>query len=184
MPNSKISRLIHVFGLAAALTLTSSAALAVDSVTLEYGVGNKTAVTRVAAQWNWAKPLTHTADGVVVGHWDVSASHWHGSRFNNTPGQSQSFYTLGVTPVIRWQSKGETGAYAEAGLGLHYFSDLYNNNGSQLSTHYQFGTLLGAGYRFSPKFDLGLRIQHFSNGGFKSPNTGVNLAIVRAAYRF
>src|SRR5690606_29613744 len=116
---SRITRKLNParLGLAALLGLSSSAALAADSITLEYGVGNKTAVTRVAAQWNWDKTLMKTADGVVVGHWDLSASHWHGSRFNNTPGLSQSFYTLGITPVIRWQGNGATGPYAEAGLG-------------------------------------------------------------------
>jgi lipid A 3-O-deacylase len=169
---------------AMAFTLMASAAVAVDSVALEYGVGNKTGVARVSAQWNWEKPLWKSAQSQLVGHWDVSASHWKGTRFNNIPDRNQTFFTLGVTPVLRWQGLAATGPYGEAGLGLHYFSDLYNNNGSQLSTHYQFGTLLGAGYRFSNKLDLGLRIQHFSNGGFKQPNTGINLAIVRAAYRF
>ncbi|WP_304797578.1 acyloxyacyl hydrolase [Lacisediminimonas sp.] len=167
-----------------AFTLVASAAFAVDSVALEYGVGNKTGVARVSAQWNWNKPLWQSGQSQLVGHWDVNASHWKGTRFNNIPDRNQTFFTLGVTPVLRWQGLEATGPYGEAGLGLHYFSDLYNNNGSQLSTHYQFGTLLGAGYRFSNKIDLGLRIQHFSNGGFKQPNTGINLAVVRAAYRF
>ena len=166
------------------LTLATSAALAVDSVALEYGVGDRNGVTRASAQWNWNKPLMRSAQSEVVGHWDVSASHWHSRRFNNVPGQTQDFFTLGVTPVLRWQGVAATGPYAEAGLGLHYFSKLYNNNGAQLSTHYQFGSLLGVGYRFTGNFDLGLRIQHFSNGGFKQPNTGVNLALIRAAYRF
>ncbi len=174
----------HKATVAIAFTLMTSTALAVDSMALEYGVGNKTGVARVSAQWDWKKPLWQSSQSQLVGHWDVNASHWKGTRFNNIPGRDQTFFTLGVTPVLRWQGLATTGPYGEAGLGVHYFSDLYNNNGSQLSTHYQFGTLLGVGYRFASKMDLGLRIQHFSNGGFKQPNTGINLAIVRAAYRF
>ncbi|TSB44416.1 acyloxyacyl hydrolase, partial [Alkalicoccobacillus porphyridii] len=40
------------------------------------------------------------------------------------------------------------------------------------------------GYVFSNKLDLGVRLQHYSNGGIKHPNGGVNLALVRAAYHF
>lgn len=171
--------------LAFAFAIAASAAHAVDSVAIEYGTGNRTDITRVSAQWNWKKPLWTSSQTELTGHWDANATYWHGSRFNNVPGSEQNFYSLGITPVLRLQGlNSRTGPYGEAGLGAHYFSDLYNNNGSQLSTHYQFGTLLGVGYRFSNKLDLGLRIQHFSNGGFKQPNTGVNLAIVRAAYRF
>jgi lipid A 3-O-deacylase len=171
--------------LALALACAATCASAVDSVALEYGTGNRTDIVRLSAQWDWQKPLWQSASSELRGHWDANLTHWHGSRFNNVVGASQDFVSAGITPVVRWQgANSKTGLYGEAGLGVHWFSSLYNNNGSQLSTHYQFGTLLGTGYRFSNKFDLGLRIQHFSNGGFKQPNTGVNLAIVRAAYRF
>lgn len=170
--------------LALALAGVAGSAAAVDSMALEYGVGNRTEIARVSAQWDWKKPLWQSGQSQLVGHWDAQLSHWHGSRFNNVVGQSQNFWTAGITPVVRWQGLGKTGGYAEAGLGVHYFSDLYNNNSNQLSTHYQFGSLLGVGYRFANKFDLGARIQHFSNGGFKSPNSGVNLLFVRGAYHF
>jgi lipid A 3-O-deacylase len=32
--------------------------------------------------------------------------------------------------------------------------------------------------------DLGLKLQHFSNGGIKDPNDGVNFAVVRISYPF
>jgi hypothetical protein len=170
---------------ALALVLSASSAFAIDSMALEYGTGNKTDVARVSAQWEWKKPLWTFATTEIGGHWDVNLMYWQENKFNNVPGQTETFWSTGVTPVFRWQGKGsKTGVYGEAGLGAHYFSSLYNNNTSQLSTHYQFGTLVGVGYRFNNKFDLGLRVQHFSNGGFKQPNSGVNLGLVRAAYRF
>ncbi len=170
---------------ALALVLSASSAFAIDSMALEYGNGNRTDVVRVSAQWNWKKPLWSSASTELTGHWDVNLSHWKENRFDNVPGQTQNFWSTGVTPVFRLQPAGsKTGIYGEAGLGVHYFSQLYNNNTSKLSTHYQFGTLIGVGYRFTQNFDLGLRVQHFSNGGFKEPNSGVNLGLVRAAYRF
>jgi lipid A 3-O-deacylase len=170
---------------ALALVLSASSAFAVDSAAIEYGTGNRSDIVRLSAQWNWKKPLWSSASTELTGHWDVNLTRWNESRYNNVPGQSESFWSTGITPVFRLQgANSKTGLYGEAGLGAHYFSSLYNNNSNQLSTHYQFGTLLGAGYRFTRNFDLGLRVQHFSNGGFKEPNSGVNLAIMRAAYRF
>jgi hypothetical protein len=170
---------------ALALALSASSAFAVDSMALEYGTGNKTDVVRVSAQWNWKKPLWTSASTELTGHWNVDLMHWKENKYNNVPGQTENFWSTGITPILRLQAAGsKTGVYGEAGLGVNYFSQLYNNNTSQLSTHYQFGSLLGVGYRFQQNFDLGLRITHYSNGGFKSPNSGVNLALVRAAYRF
>jgi hypothetical protein len=61
------------------------------------------------------------------------------------------------------------------------------NTASQLnglSTHFQFGDHIGLGYVFSDAFELGLRLQHFSNGGYQEPNDGVNFVVLRARYRF
>lgn len=37
---------------------------------------------------------------------------------------------------------------------------------------------------FANGLDLGVRLQHFSNGGIKQPNGGVNFAVARVAYKF
>lgn len=178
-------RAIAALVIASSASLAASSAFAVDSVALEYGNGNRSDIVRLSAQWNWQKPLWTSNAWELGGHWDANVTRWNEKRYQNIPGNSDNFNSIGFTPVFRLQPKGsKTGFYGEAGLGVHWFSALYNNNGNQLSTHYQFGTLFGTGYRFSNNVDLGLRVQHFSNGGFKSPNSGVNLAIVRAAYRF
>lgn len=91
---------------------------------------------------------------------------------------------MGITPVLRYQRHDKRGWYAELGIGLHLLSDHYNNNGRALSTHFQFGDHLGAGYVFSGGMEIGLSFQHFSNASIKQPNDGVNFAIVRLAYPF
>ena len=170
---------------AAALAVTASAAHAVDSVALEYGSGNRSDFVRFSAQWNWQKPLWTSGTTELTGHWDANITRWDQSRYRNIANNSKNFTSIGITPVLRLQRAGsKTGPYAEAGLGAHWFSSIYDNNGRTFSTHYQFGTLLGAGYRFTQNFDLGVRVQHFSNGGFESPNPGINVATVRGAYRF
>ena len=70
------------------------------------------------------------------------------------------------------------------GIGTHLLSELYDNGGRQLSTAFQFGDHIGVGYVTADGMDIGLLIQHFSNGSIKQPNDGVNFAVVRMAYPF
>ena len=99
-------------------------------------------------------------------------------------GASKDFTDIGLTPVLRYQALDRTGWYAEFAIGAHLFSDLYDNDGHKLSTRFEFGDHVGFGYVFSNRFDLGLKYQHFSNGGIKEPNSGVNWTVLRASYRF
>lgn len=96
----------------------------------------------------------------------------------------QRFMAIGITPVFRLQNDDLTGLYGEAGVGLRHLFELYDNNGHRLSTNFQFASHLGAGYVFRNNVDVGLRIQHFSNGSIKKPNGGVNFIVARVAYRF
>ena len=68
------------------------------------------------------------------------------------------------------------------GLAGMYSYHVYNNNGRRFSTAFQFGDHLGVGYVFNNGLDVGLKVQHFSNGAIKRPNSGANVAVVRVAY--
>ena len=53
-----------------------------------------------------------------------------------------------------------------------------------MSTAFEFADHIGVGYVFNNNFDLGLRLQHYSNAGIKKPNSGENFVVLRGAYRF
>jgi lipid A 3-O-deacylase len=161
-----------------------SSSHAVDSASLEFGTGNKTQMVRFGAQWKWDRQWWQSNGTHIGGYWDLTLSQWRGNRFQNVPGNTQNITDLGFTPVFRFQRDSLKGPYLEAGIGAHYLSGLYDNNGRRLSTNFQFGDHLGVGYVFPNNLDLGLKFQHFSNGGIKSPNNGVNFAVVRISYPF
>ncbi len=75
-------------------------------------------------------------------------------------------------------------AIGDAGIGAHLLSELYNNNDDRLSTAFEFGSKLGIGYIFSPRASVGLSIQHYSNGGIKHPNSGVDFVSMKVSYFF
>lgn len=175
---------LKTFTLGLAFCAAHMTSHAVDSGSIEFGTGNHTRMIRGGLQWNWEKKWWQSNGSHISGYWDASLMQWRGDRFQNIPGNTQNLTAIGITPVFRFQNDSLKGMYAEAAIGAHLLSDLYDNNGRKLSTRFQFGDHLAIGYVFQNNLDLGLKIQHFSNGGIKQPNYGVNFAIIRASYPF
>lgn len=161
-------------------------ALAADSFSVEAAYGlHDTQLVRAAIQWDWDTHLIDIGSSTHLGgYWDLSLAAWRGGRHKNIEGKTQYFADIGLTPAFRLQSNDKRGLYAELAVGVHLFSQLYNNYGRKLSTAFQFGDHIGAGYVFRDGLDLSLRIQHFSNGSIKQPNSGADFAVLRVAYPF
>lgn len=166
------------------LASLASGSFAADSASIEFGAGDKTKMLRVGAQWKWNKTWWHSNGTHIGGYWDATLAQWRGNRFRNIPGNTQNITAVGITPVFRFQSDSMKGFYAEAGIGAHLLSELYDNNDKQLSTRFQFGDHIGVGYVFSNDADISLKVQHFSNGSIKKPNDGVNFAVIRVSVPF
>jgi len=170
--------------LLAGLVGTFTAAHAADSASLEFGTGNKTQLARIGVQWQWNKHWFESNGTHLGGYWDLTLGEWHGTRYQNMENRNQNITSIGITPVFRFERDSGTGLYGELGIGAHLLSQLYDNNGRRLSTAFEFGDHLGVGYVFQNKLDVGLKLQHFSNGGIKHPNSGVNFAVLRVSYPF
>ncbi|QKT04172.1 acyloxyacyl hydrolase [Ectothiorhodospiraceae bacterium 2226] len=131
-------------------------------------------------------------------HWDLPRwSVWQGSRWSFQPhlefavGQwehrqrPQPGHDVGLTPVLRLARSGRTVPYVEAAVGAHLLSSP-RIGGRDMSTSFQFGDLVGVGLRFGARAngEVGYRLIHFSNGGIKHPNPGINFHMVRFGYWF
>lgn len=180
----KTLNILAVACTAVVLQIAPMTAHALDSATIDYGSGNQTRMIRVGMQWKWEKKWWQSNGSHVGGYWDLGLAQWRERRFQGMPSNTHNLASIGMTPVFRLQSDSLTGPYGEVGIGIHYLSDLYNNNGRQLSTRFQFGDRIGMGYVFHNQLDLGLMFEHFSNGGIKAPNSGVNFGVVRVRYQF
>ncbi|MEO8170928.1 MAG: acyloxyacyl hydrolase [Oxalobacteraceae bacterium] len=175
---------IKVFCVSIAIFGIQSSSYAVDSASFEAASGNKTQMVRIGAQWDWANKWWQSNNTHIGGYWDLTLAQWRGTQYRNRPDTTQDITVIGITPVFRFLHDSKTGSYAEAGIGAHLLSNVYDNNGRKLSTAAQFGTHIGIGYIFANNLDLGLKIQHFSNGGIKQPNNGVNFAALSAKLLF
>jgi len=156
----------------------------VDSASFEFGSGPKVRMARFALQNDWDARWFASNGRHLGGYWDLSASWWRGTAYRNVDGQHQNLGVIGITPVLRYQRDDKLGWYAEAGIGANLFSELYNNDGHQLSTAFQFGDHLGIGYVTPNKWELGLKFRHYSNASIKRPNSGANFVAVSARYDF
>lgn len=156
----------------------------IDGAYAEFANGTHTRMLRAGATSDWSQRWFQSNGTHLSGYWDASAGAWRGNRYQNLRGATQSLYDIGFTPVFRFQRDDKRGFYAEGGVGVHWLSKLYDNDDNKLSTHFQFGDHIGVGYVFDNKWELGLKIQHFSNGGYKKPNSGVNFINVKASYAF
>jgi len=175
---------LQVAAAAIALLGLQTSSYAIDSTSVEVAGGEKVQQLRLGAQWDWKDTAWFKSNGTEVGgYWDLTVAEWHENDYAGT-GTSKNFTDIGFTPVFRFQRSDKKGFYAEGGVGVHLFSSLYNNNNKQLSTAFQFGDHVGAGYVFANGLDLGVKLQHFSNGGIKEPNGGVNFAVLKVAYHF
>lgn len=156
---------------------------AIDSAGLEFGTGNRTQFIRGSLQWNFQRALYKSERLAIKGYWDLSLSQWRGNRYRGQPDEHQNLSNIGITPMFRIQQPGSK-FYGEAGIGAHVLSQLYDNNGRRLSTALEFGSQLGIGYALNPRTSVGLSIQHYSNGGIKHPNNGVNFVSMKVSYNF
>lgn len=170
----------YVLGLALVVSLPATAGMP-DAVSLELGDGDQTSMARVGAQWTWEREWFKGDKAQLGGYWDLTLASWRLSRYRNVQGADKRIADIGITPVFRYAGSGATGAYAEAGIGVHMLSDLYDNGTHRLATRFQFGDHVALGYRFAGGWDASVKFQHFSNGGIKHPNGGVNYLVVGLA---
>ncbi len=156
---------------------------AADSASFEFGTGNKSQLTRLGMQWNWERQW-FKSNGMHLGaYWDATISVLHQGRYQNQEA-SKNIADVGITPVLRFQRDDRKGVYAEAGIGAHYMSSIYDNNHRTFSTNFQFGDHIGVGYVFDGGLNIGLKIQHFSNCGIQHPNPGANFVVLQTAHAF
>jgi lipid A 3-O-deacylase len=186
MPSRRTPTLSTLLLAAAALSGTSTAHSApIDSASIETGSGPSVRMLRVGVQSNWEGRRWFEGNGRhLAGYWDLTLARSRGTAFNDVAGARQFITDVGLTPVLRYAADDGRGWYAEGGIGVHLLSHVYNNDGKRLSTAFQFGDHVGAGYVFTNGWDLGLKLQHFSNAGIKEPNSGVNYVLLKLAMPF
>ncbi len=173
----------HFANLLAAVAMIAAPQIALaDSLALSLGPGDHADVAWLVLQLDARKPLREYDASKLTGHLELAAGYARGhagSEHNN------DLAAIGVTPVLRLaRSKGDLNLFLEGGIGIRFLSDTTIYDSRRFSTSFQFGELLGMGLRFGSgqAYEIGIRVEHISNGGIKEPNDGINFAVIRFAY--
>jgi len=160
---------------------------ALDSLSFEVGNNFKdtqTKVVRVGGQWDWNKKWLADGAWFLSGYWDASVGQWHSKDVDGT----HDVVDFGFAPVFRYQKAVSSGfiPYVEASVGAHYLTNTDITLHRRFSTHFQFGSHVGAGFRFGKKgeYDLTYVVQHVSNADIDKPNPGIDFHQFRFKYRF
>ncbi len=163
----------------AAPVLTPSAQAAEPwSLSAHYGEGDEYRRVTLGVE---SAPLWSYSFGPGRSRVDLTAelgvSYWTAKR----NGPNDDVWQLNAVPMLRWWPAERF--FVEGGIGATVFSRT-RFAGDQLSTLFQFGDHLGAGYQLTPSVRVGARISHFSNASIKKPNPGLDIFQLTYVQRF
>ena len=92
---------------------------------------------------------------------------------HSEPGPDALWQAGGAAMLRAAYGEGGLRPYVEVGLGLNYLTGTGLGD-RRYSTRLQFGEHLGAGIETPGGWFGGWRFSHYSNGGLRSPNNGLN----------
>ncbi len=126
-------------------------------------------------QWftNWS-PLLQVALEASVNFWRYGPAN-----------RSDQNAVLAISPILRYPLTEwlQRPLALEFGIGLSLLDDT-RFAGKDVSTHYQFEDRLGLSLQLTPDESVSLRYLHYSNGGLKKPNPGLDFISLSYAWYF
>jgi len=179
------SRFLLRLGFGVMLCSVTEFGAAADRVSVDGGMGNHVDILGInVGSGDWKRwPLAEDLSIALYGKGGVAL--WVG-RDQNT--QNKYVYDVSAYPVLRLEANkvSQKSLFLEAGIGANLLSHTRINNSRQFSTAFQFGEFLGAGVTFGEtrRYELGIRVQHVSNGNIKFPNDGLTYGSVVFQYTF
>lgn len=127
------------------------------------------------------KDLSEYFSGLSL-NFETSVNFWEYGKENT----HDSNFVLAVSPVLKktFCNCLIGRLYGEFGIGVSFIDDT-RFAGKNVSTHYQFEDRIGIGYEFGKdlRYKIALRYFHYSNGGLKKPNPGLDFISLSFMYK-
>jgi len=147
----------------------------IDSVSLTAGASiDSESIYKLGIQKNFNTKLYSNDFGYLSGFYDLSISYWDC--------KGNSVQALSLAPVFTYSFNSpifNKTPYIYYGVGGAYISEKTTEQ-KDFSSHFQFENRIGLGLK-SNKYEIDIGYFHYSNGGIKEPNEGMN--IVAITYR-
>ena len=152
-----------------------------DSLSIDYIQGEGDVKGLKVAYQFYEKDLSNLLPEFAI-NFETSANFWEYGAQNT----HETNLVLALSPVLNkticYCQYGRV--YGEFGIGLSFIDDT-KFAGKNISTHYQFEDRIGLGYEFGKDFQykVALRYFHYSNGGLKKPNPGLDFLSFSFLYK-
>lgn len=144
------------------------------------GAGPQARTVSAGLLWDWRDPSPTRLHGAWSVHVEGTAAHWWLKQKQD--GFQNEVFQIGVTPSLRWWFAGDRRWFADAGIGLNYFTPHFRTADRRFGSKFNFGDHVGVGWRGQDgNWEWGLRFQHFSNAGIQRPNPGEDIVHLRVA---
>lgn len=160
--------------------LFASPALAAD-MGISLGLGQSEDgmdIYRLGLQRDFGVKWLDSATGSLGGYFEGSVGYWEEGSEDNT--------IFAITPVFTYafnlQGHPTVHPYLEAGIGASYVSKKIID-GNDLSSHFQFEDRVGLGVNCRGH-KVAAQFFHYSNGGIKNPNDGIDIWLFSYTYPF
>lgn len=153
---------------AAALGLATLGSAQAAEITGAAGVTGQGDMTyRLGMGWKWDKQWWQSSAGHLTGYWDLGYTYWEGGD------QASGRHALSFSPVFVYEfGHGYYKPFVEAGIGVSVFSGAEAGD-QKLGSAFNFEDRIGFGLNLGDTQRVGLRAIHYSNGGIKEPNDGI-----------
>jgi lipid A 3-O-deacylase len=142
--------------------------------TAGYNSGAQVALAGIGASWDITRRSKARDETGFAGRIDGQIAHWRGL---GTPTDNHYLWDFSAIPMLRytfdWTASPRI--YVEGGFGIHFLTHTRINNDRRMGASFQFGEIGGVGVTFGPgnKYELGVFVQHVSNGNTARYNWGL-----------
>lgn len=177
----KLSLQQAVLVLSTVLLYSHNVSAADTAIVVTYGA-NATEATfgSVGIQKRFDPPFAFLQSPKITTSGEFSLGYWRGKAANK---DNNDLVDAALLPSVKYFPGNATDGrfYVEGGIGVHLLSRTQIHNDRRFGSAFQFGDLVGVGWRLGQQkdYELGLRLQHISNGGIKKPNQGINFLELR-----
>ena len=142
--------------------------------TAGYNSNAQVALAGIGGSWDLSTRSKARDETGFTGRIDGQIAYWRGL---GTPTDNKDLFDFSAIPMLRytfaWSESPRI--YVEGGLGIHFLTHTRINNDRQFGISFQFGEIGGVGVTFGPnnKYELGVFVQHVSNGDLVRNNWGL-----------
>jgi len=142
--------------------------------TAGYNHNAEVALAGIGASWDLSTRSKARDETGFMGRIDGQIAHWRGL---GTPTDNHYLWDFSAIPMLRYTFAWTQSPrfYVEGGFGIHFLTSTRINNDRQFGISFQFGEIGGAGVTFGEnnRYELGMFIQHVSNGNLARQNWGL-----------